>query len=199
MEYKELESVWKQYDEKLNNLEKINRKLLRETLLQKPQRNLNWLKFFTLSGLIFIPMVLWAVFVENENLITGNFDLKFILGCILTFTVVIYLGVEGLRSYFILKKMNFSSETIIQSLNKVIQLKKISNNFRKYVFFYYPAIFLGCILIIWRDIIPGSYSIIFFSVFFVITFCLSIWGAGKYKKGADKLEKDIVELKEYTE
>jgi hypothetical protein len=197
MEYKELEMLWKQYDEKLDNLEKINKKLLKETLLQKPRKSLSWLKFGNQYGLIIIPIVLWVALCENFKV--ENIDWKFILGCILTFLVVLYLCAEQLRSYLILKKINLDTDSVVQSLYKVVKLKTIANNFQKYVFFYYPALFLGCILIMWRDIIPGSYSVLFFSVLFGITYCINIWGAKKYKGRINRLEKDIAELKEYVE
>jgi hypothetical protein len=98
-----------------------------------------------------------------------------------------------------LKKIDLNTDSVIQSLHKVVKLKTIANNFQKHVFLYYPMVFLGCILMARRDIIPSTYSIIFFSVFFGITYCLNIWGVRKYKGRINRLEKDIIELKEYTE
>ena len=197
MEYKELEMLWKQCDKKLDNLEKINSKLLKETLLNKPQKKLNRLKFSSLYRLIAIPIIL--LIALHPNFKTENTDWKFILGCVLTFIVVLYLCVEQLRYYLIMKKMDLGSDSIIQSLGKVIELKKIANNFQQYVFLYYPTIFLGCILIGWHSFVFSTNTIIFLSVLFAVTYYLNIWGVGKHKERINKLEKDIIELNEYTE
>jgi len=197
MEYKELELLWKQYDEKLDNLEKINKKLLKETLLQKPQKKLNRLEFGSLYSSIALPIIL--IIALHPNFRVENLDWQFVLGCILSFAVVLYLCIANVSSYLALKKIDLSSDSVIQSLGKVTKLKKISNNFRKYVFLYYPAIFLGCILIGWHSFVFNTNTIVFLSVLFAVTYYLNIWGTGNQKKRIDKLEKDIVELKEYTE
>ena len=197
MEYKELEILWKQYDEKLSRLEKINKKLLKNTLLQKPQKKLNRLEFKSLYGLIAIPVIL--LIAQHPNLKTENIDLKFIVGCVLTLIVVLYLCVKNLKSYLILKRMDLSSDSVIQSLGKITELKKIANNFGKYVFLYYPVVFSGLTLIGWNSFVFTTNTILFLSIFFVISYYLNIWGVGRYKERINRLEKDIIELKEYTE
>lgn len=197
MEYRELEMLWKQYDEKLDNLEAINKRLLKETLLTKPQKKMNRLEFSSLYGLIAIPIII--LIALHPNFKTENIDWKFILGCLLTFIVVLYLCVENLRSYLILKNMDLNSDTIIQSFGKVIKLKKISNNFQKSVFLYYPVICLGITLIGWNNFVFNLNTILFLSILFVITYCLNIWGVRKYEERINRLEKDIIELKELKE
>jgi len=197
MEYKELEVLWKQYDEKLNNLEKINSKLLKETLLKKPQKKLNRLKFTNLYGVISIPIII--LIAQHPNFRTENIDWKFILGCVLTFVVILYLCIEQFRCYLILRKIDLSIDSAIQSLNKVVKLKTIANNFQKSVFFYYPIICLGITLISWNNFVFSTNTIIFLSVLFIVTYCLNIWGTTMHKGRINNFEKDIAELKEYTE
>lgn len=197
MEYKELELLWKQYDEKLDNLEKINKKLLKDTLLKKPQKKLNHLEFSSLYSLIAVPIII--LIALHPNFTAENVGWKFILGCLLVLGVILYLCIENLRSYLILKKIDLTSDTTIQSSEKIVKLKSISNNFQKYVFLYYPIIFLGLTLIAWNSFVFNLSTIIFLSILFIITYWLNIWGIGKYKERINKLEKDIVELKEYTE
>ncbi len=196
MEYKELEILWKQYDEKLNNLEKINRKLLKATLLQKPQKRLNWLEFKTLYSLI-APLIL--LIALHPNFKTENIDWKFIIGCALAIAVIVYLTIENIRIYSTLKKMNLNIDTVIQTLEKIIRLKKIATNFQKNVFVYYPAIFAGCTLIGWNSFIFSTNTIVFLSILFALTYYANIWGVGRYKERINRLEKDIIELKEYAE
>jgi|GEM_PF-1782225 len=199
MEYKELEILWKQYDEKLDNLEKINKKLLKNTLLQKPQKKLNWLEFNSLFGVIALPIIILVALHSDFNFKTENIDWKFISGFALTLIVLLYLCVENLRSYLILKRIDLSSDPVIQSLGKITKLKKIANNFSKSVFLYYPVAFLGVILIGWNSFVFTTNTILFLSIFFVVSYYFNIWCAGKHKERIKKLEKDIIELKGYTE
>ena len=196
MKYEELELLWKRYDDKLDNLEKINRKLLKDKLLEKPQKKLNRLEFNSLYGLIAIPIIL--IIALHPNFKTENFDWKFILGCFFVLGVVIYLCMENLRCYSILKKINLSTETTIQSLEKIVKLKSISNNIRKYVVIYYPIVYLGGILIGWNSFVFSFNTILFLSILFIVTYYANIWGGQKYKERMNKLEKDILELEEYT-
>ena len=197
MEYKELESLWKRYDEKLDKLEKINKKLLKDSLLNKPQKKLNWMKFQSLYAVIITPVVL--VVALHPHFKIENLDWKFILGCVLMLVFVLYLCIENFRIYLILKKINLSADTIIHSLGKVLKIKKIADCHRKYVFLYYPIGFIGIILIGWNGFVFSLKTIIYLCIFFVITYIMNIWGARKYKERMSKLEKDIVELKEYIE
>lgn len=196
MEYRELELLWKRYDEKLDNLEKINEKLLKDTLLTKPQKKLNRLKFSSLYGLIAVPIII--LIASHPNFTAENVDWKFVLGCLSVLGVVLYLCVENLRSYLVLRKIDLSSDTLIQSQKKVVKLKSISDNFRKYVFLYYPILFSGGILMGWNGFVFKLKTILFLSILFVVTYYVNIWGIGKYKERINKLEKDIQELKEYT-
>lgn len=197
MEYRDLELLWKRYDEKLDNLEKINRKLLKDTLLTKPQKKLDRLKFSSLYGLIAVPVII--LIASHPNFTVENVDWKFALGCLFVLGVVLYLCFENLRSYWVLRKIDLSSDTLIQSQKKVVKLKRISDNFRKYVFLYYPILYAGGILIGWNGFAFKLNTLFFLSVLFVVTYYMNIWGVGRYKERINKLEKDIQELKEYTE
>ena len=197
MEYNELEILWKRYDEKLDNLEKLNKKLLKNTLLQKPQKKLNWLEFESLYGVIAMPIIL--LIAQHSNFKVENINWIFILGCIITFLGVLYLCIMILRSYLILKKIDLSNDSVMKSLNEIIKLKEISNTLQKSVFIHYPVIYAGLMMIGWNSFVFNTKAIVGLSLIFIITYILNIWGKGKYKERISKLEKDIIELKEYTE
>jgi hypothetical protein len=166
MEYKELEILWKQFDEKLDKLEKINKKLLKNTLLQKPQRKLNWLEFRSLYGVIATPIILLVAL--HPNFKAENIDWILILGCIITFTVVLYLCIMILRSYLIVKKIDLYADSVIKSLNEITKLKEISNTLQKSVFIHYPVLGVGVIMIGWNSFVFSTNTIVFLSVFFII-------------------------------
>ena len=197
MEYKELETLWKQYGEKLDNLEKLNKKLLKNTLLQKPQKKLKWLEFSSIYGVIVLPIIFLVAL--HPNFKVENIDRIFILGCTLTFIVILYICVKNLEIHLIAKKINLSSDTIMQSLDKIIKIKKIADNYRKYVFLYYPVLCAGVVFIGWNSSVFSAGRIIYLIALFLITYFLNIWGGAKYKERINELEKDIIELKEYTE
>lgn len=96
-----------------------------------------------------------------------------------------------------LGKIDINSDTAIQSLHYVVMLKSISNNLNKSVLFYYPILYSGIILMCWNSLDLTLSGIIFIGVFFAVTYYLNIWGNRKYKDRIRKLEKDIIELKEY--
>lgn len=197
MEYKELETLWKRYDERLENLEKINKTLLKNTLLQKPQKRLNGLKYQSLYGIIGMPIIVLVALHPNFKL--ENLDWMFILGCILTFAVVLYLCIMIFRSYLILKNMNLYKDTIIKSLNEIVRLKKISSMLEKSVFIHYPVLCVGIILIAWNSFVLDTKTMVFLIIFFLITYVYNIWARRKYNEKYNQLERDIVELEEYRE
>ena len=90
MEIEELKTIWQQYDRKLNNLEKLNKRLIMETLLKKPQSKLYRMKFQSIYGILVGPIVL--VIALHPLFKPENIDLKFIVGCVISLVVLIYLG-----------------------------------------------------------------------------------------------------------
>ena len=197
MEYKELEVLWKQYDEKLDSLEKINKKLLKETLLQRRQKKLKWLEYRSLYGVIITPIVLPVAL--HPLFKVENIDWIFILGCMISFIVVLYLFIMILKTYFILKKIDLYADSVIKSLNEIIKLKEIANTLQKSVYITYPVLFAGIMMMGWNSFVFSIKTIILLSIFLVFTYLLNIWAQRKEKEKFEKLEKDIVELKEYTE
>ena len=197
MEYKELEILWKQYDEKLNNLEKLNKKLMKETLLQKPQKKLKWLEYEGLYTVIITPIVfpvaLHSLFkVENINWV-------FILGCIISFIVVLYLFIMILKSYLILRKIDLHTDSVMKSLSEITKFKEISNTLQKSVYITYPVLFAGIMMMGWNSFVFTTNRIILVILFIVISQILSFWKSRRDKEKINRLEKDIAELKEYEE
>lgn len=197
MEYEELEQLWKKYDSKLDNLEKMNKKLIKETLLKKPTRKINWHKFNSLYGLIMMPIILIAAL--HPNFTRENLNWKLITGGILILSVVIYLGYINLKSYLILKKIELSKDSVVDSANRVIEFKKMFNTTWKHAFFYYPLIYLGVLLIAWNSFTFTSKSITFLVGLFIITYLINIFVPKTYTNRITRLEKDIMNLKEYID
>lgn len=197
MEYEELEKLWRKYDEKLDNLGKINKKLIKETLLKKPTRKLNWHKFNSIYGLIIVPIVL--VFALHPNFIQENLDWKLITGSILSLSVVIYVSSISIRSFKILKTIDLSNDSIINSTNKVIEFKKLFNRRWKHAFIYYPVLCVGVLLIAWNSFIFDTKTILSLIFIFIITYTINIYGPKIYRNRISSLHDDIMNLNEYLE
>lgn len=197
MEYEELEKLWKTYDSKLDKLEKINKKLLRETLIKKPNKKLNRFKFNSMYGFIIVPLVL--VISMHPNFTKDNLDWKLISGSLLMLLVIIYLGIFNMKSFLLLKKINLGKDSIIDSLKRIIEFKKLHQSIWKYALIYYPVICLGGLLISWNHFTFTNKTILFLVVFFIVTYIANILGPRLNNLRITKFEKDVLDLNEYID
>jgi uncharacterized membrane protein YbjE (DUF340 family) len=197
MEIEELKKIWNQYDRKLNNLEKLNKKLVMETLLKKPQGKLNRLKFRSIYGILVGPMVL--VIALHPLFKIENIDLEFIVGSILSLAVLVYLGYINLMGFRTLKGINLGEDPVIESAHKVNEYKSIMNSSKKYYLIFCMALFAGILLIGWKGFTFNTKTILYMVAIFAFTL---VWGIKKMKIQQQKLEvleKEILDLKEYEE
>jgi hypothetical protein len=197
MDLEELKSLWQQYDHKLNNLEKLNKKLVMETLSKKSQSKLDWMRNKTLLGVILTPILLIVVFYPYMKI--ENIDWKFILGWILTSSTVIYVVYTSFKSFVILKEINVGGDPIIESVKKVNAYKAIFINRQKFVWITYPALFAGMLLIAWRGFRFDLKTIFFMVGLFVMVLALGIKQLWIHHKKIEDLEKEISDLKDYTD
>jgi len=197
MEIEELKAMWQQYDHKLNNLEKLNKRLVLETLAKKPQRKIFWHKTQRIVGLIAAPTaVLVFIYLNLEQAPIGW---KFIAGCVFMLSVLIYMSVFNIKSYVLLRGINLRSDSIVASIKKVSVFNRMQNNRWKHAFVYFPVFFGGLVLIIWDHYTFNAHSIFFLVVLFVATYILNVKGPMSYHKRSSQLEKDLLEMKEYTD
>lgn len=197
MEYDELKSMWEQYNSKLDNLEKLNKKIILENLSRKPNRKISWHRFQSIYGLIAVPVILAVALYPTYT--TAKFDWKFILGALMILSVVIYVSYYNYKSFRTIKSVNIGTDPILESVKKIIAFKEIFKLRWKSAFFYYPVIFAGAILIGWNRFEFNKGTIIYLVVLFLLTYMMNIFGPKSYTKRLTRLEKDVLELKEYTE
>ena len=195
MEIEELKTMWQQYDSKLDNLEKLNKKLIMETLSKKPQKKLNWMKYRSLYGLISAPIIILLALQDCWKI--ENIDFKFIIGCFLTLIAIVSVCYVEFKSFMILKEVDVSNDSIIESSRKVSIFKSIYANRLKYDIMSYPILFSGVILIAWKSFIFNSSTIMYMSTLFIVAL---FWGIKQYKsrkKKIEQLHKEILDLNEY--
>jgi len=196
MELEELKTIWQNYDSKLDNLEKLNKKLIMDTLSKKPQKKLNWMKYRSLNALISTPIVLLVSMHDCWKI--ENIDSKFIIGCFLTLLVLVYACYVEFKSFMILKDVDLSNDSIIESARKVSAVKSIFINRQKYDIMTFPILFCGVILIAWKSVVFNTNVIVFLSALCVFSL---FWGIKQYKRRKEKIDqlhKEILDLNEYT-
>jgi len=195
MEIEELKTIWQQYDRKLNNLEKLNKKLVMETLLKKPQSKLNRMKFQSIYGILVGPIVL--VIALHPLFKPENIDLKFIVGCVLSLVVLVYLGYTNFKRFRALESINLGEDPVIESVHKVNEYKSIMNSSKKYYIIICLALFAGVILIGWKGFTFNTKTILYFMALLAFTLVLGIRNFKIQHQKIEILEKEILDLKEY--
>jgi integral membrane sensor domain MASE1 len=197
MEYEELKSMWKKYDRKLDNLEKINKKIILETLLTKPRKRLKWIKFNSIYTLIAVPVILLIIVFPHLKL--DNLEIKFFVGSVMVLSVIAYVSYLQFKSYLILKRISLETDSVIESAEKISSFKSLYNTRWKHAAIYYPIIYAGFLLITWKSFNFDIKTIIFLTVIFIITYIANIKGPKIYRDRMERLEKEIINLKEYID
>ena len=201
MESKELEMLWKRCDEKFDDLEETNKKLLKERLLQIPKKKLKRIKSNILQSIFAVLLVFLSVWnLLRHSVKIENVDWIVILGCILVIVSMLFFGVRNVKFFLISKEINLSSDTIVQTFTKISKVKSMSKKFRKDTILYFPVLFIGFILLFWHNIDFNLGVITSLGVLFIVVYWLGITNAGSgFKDKITELEEEIVDkLEEYT-
>ena len=196
MEIEELKAIWQQYDSKLDNLERLNKKLIMETLSKKPRKKLNWMKYRSAYSMFIVPFAL-AVSL-SPNFRVDNVDLKFLIGCVLTLASVVYLTWINLKNYNALNNMNLGDDSIVDSVRKISDFRKLVIRTKKYILFINPILLAGIIFIGWNTITFNTKTILFYAGLFLLILIVTIIQFKRYKDKIDKIEKEILDINEYV-
>jgi len=98
----------------------------------------------------------------------------------------------------ILKEVDLSNDSIIESSRKVSIFKSIYANRLKYDIMSYPILFSGVLLIAWKSFRFDTHTILYMSALFIVAL---FWGIKQYKRRKEKIDqlhKEILELNEYA-
>ncbi len=195
MEYEELNSLWKEYDQKLDNLEKLNKKMITETLIKKPQKRINRMVFQNIYGLLMVPIVLTMVLYPYFKI--ENIDVRFIIGCILTLFAISNLSYIYFRGYKALQKINLQYDSVIESIKKVNDYKNIVYGKMYFIYFISLTLAAGIVMIVWKGLHFNNSTILAITGLLIF---MIFWTYKKSKMQVNKidaLKKDILELEEY--
>ena len=197
MEYEELQTLWKTYDQKLDRLEKLNKKLILETYSKKSQRRINWLQYRNHYGLIMGPVIL--IVALHPLFKASNVDTKFIMGALLLLGFIGYSTWYFITAINHLRKVNLINDNVIESATKINDYKRMVIRGSKSNFITIPVVSAGVLLIGWKGFHFDLNLFLFTIGLFLFTF---LWGKrqlNKLKEKIDKLLTEIQELKEYQE
>lgn len=197
MELEDLKTTWQKYDSKLDNLEKLNKKLIMDALSKKPQKKLNWMKYRSFFSLFLIPFVL--ILGLHDNFRIENIDLKFIVGCLLTVTFVFVMCYMNFKGFMVLKGVDLSNDSIIESARKVTEFKRLFVSKRKFNLIYFPVFCAGVLLICWNGFHFDSNIILVLTGVFIFSLAFGFKELKMYRAHIERLEKDIHDLNEYAE
>lgn len=196
MEYDELKSMWEKYDGKLDNLEKLNKKLLIETLQKKPLRKLFLLKYKSIYSIILFPIALTVLLYPHFRF--ENIDWVFVIGCIFTISVLVYSIYINLKTFRAFSDLDLGKDSAIETAKKSNKIKSVFNTRYRNALITLPLLYSGIVLIAWNGITFNTLTITFMVALFILLFLYNLKVSGFHKKMIDKFEKDILELKEYT-
>jgi hypothetical protein len=196
MEIEELKTIWQQYDSRLDHLEKLNKKLIMETLSKKPQKKLNWMKYRSAYSMFIVPFAL--AMSLSPNFRVDNVDLKFLIGCVLTLASVVYLTWINLKNYNALNNMNLGDDSIVDSVRKISDFRRLVIRTKKYILFINPILLAGIIFIGWNTITFNMKTILFYTGLFLLILIVTIIQFKRYKEKIDKIENEILDINEYV-
>ena len=196
MEYEELKSMWEKYDDKLDNLEKLNKKLLIETLQKKPRRKLFLLKYKSIFSIILYPIALTVLLYNHFRF--ENIDWVFVIGCIFTISVLSYLVFINLKTFIAFNDLDIGKDSAIETAKKSNKIKSVFNTRYRSALVILPLLYSGIILIVWNSIAFNTLTITFIVALLILLFIYNLKGSVFHKKMIDKFEKDILELNEYV-
>lgn len=195
MEIEELKKIWQQYDQKLNNLEKINKKLILETLSKKSNRKLNWISSKIIYAII-VTLLLYIIILPKFFTIE-NIDWQMIVGGILSIAVLIILMYFYIKGLITLIGINVNEDPIVESFRKVCNYKSIINKRQKYLWISYPILLAGIVLIERKTLTFDTEGILLMIATLILLF---VMGSARFRYQQNEindLEKEITELEEY--
>jgi len=195
MEYAEIKTLWEKYDGKLDRLEKLNRKMISESLSRKPKWKLFFLKYKSIQSIIVYPIALLVFLAPTYKM--EYVDWKFILGWTLILAVLIYLIYINLKTYSALKAINPGKDTVVESAQKSNRMKSIYSSRYKNARISMPLLYTGIVLEVWNSLQVDVTTILIIVGLFLVLFLYNIKGPKVHRNMIQKLERDILEVNEY--
>jgi hypothetical protein len=196
MELIELQVIWQQYDKKLSANTEVNREVLKQILISKPEKRLNWEKIKAGINLILPITLVLLILIPNIQYRT---TIDFYIGLFMFGIVFFVLYYWTVKYYLLIGKIDFShSITLIKK--DIKQLEKYKIKLKRIGFMLIPFGIMGIFLmgkfpVFSKDsILPISLIVIVMIISIFYTFKFSIFKQFRIlNKEIEEIEKLEIE------
>ena len=191
MELSELQNLWSNNDQKLKENLRLNREILKQLLLRKPERRISWLKFHSLYRVV-LPLIILPIFISE---IKFRDETSFYIGIFLfgSFSTLTYAW--AIMYFLKAIKIDFSNQIILMR-KQIAELENWRLKTTKIGYLLVPIGLIGIYLtagfkiheITLYSLLPLFLAMIIFASSVYITFKYSI--SERFRK----LNQEIAEL-----
>jgi len=194
MNISNLQDLWNAYDSKLAETTKINKRILREILIKKPVKTINWLRIKTFFQLTATVLVI-ILFISKVKLRDSGIELY--SGIILLSVIVLGSYLRTIQYYLMLKTLSFSSSALVLK-EQIIHIKKHKLSTIKYGFLLTPLSVFALMLIIPIKLSQISFSIpALITVLVYVIACIYKWSS--LNKEFFKINLELKKLEDLDE
>lgn len=144
MEISELKSLWAKYDLQLVEHTKVNKRILREMLIKRPLKTINWLK---INGLyqLFAGIIIIALFFKTTKHRDPGVELY--CGSFLLFALCFFSFFRSIKYFFMLKGVNMAGD-LVRAKKQLIDIQKYKLSTAKYNLLITPFSILSVFLVL---------------------------------------------------
>jgi hypothetical protein len=193
MELSELQNLWQEYDKNRSENTRINKKILRLILLEKPRKRLNWIKLKAGTWLFSPVLFVFLILILDVQF---NLSTRFFIGLGLFLPVIVITYFWDIKYFTLIRGIDFTMPVL--SIKKVItEIQKYKLKTTKIRYLLMPLAMTGFLLMIIHKI---TIKLDFFSILplllIVLVFFSSMYFTFKYSiyERYKKLNKDIDEI-----
>lgn len=196
MELAELQNLWTKQDETMKENIRLNREILRQLLLKKPEKRMSWIKFHSIFELI-LPLILLPIFIPRMHF---RDEFAFYLGAFLFGAFCITTYIWAIRYFVLVLKIDFSC-SIIQLKRQIAELEKNKLKTKKLGLLLFPIVLIVIFIL-------GGFTINEFTLLSMlpillifIVFIASVYITFKYSifERFRKLNQEITELEKLVD
>ena len=191
MELSELQSLWTKQDETMKENIRLNKEILRQLLLRKPEKRIFRIRYRSIFDLILplvlLPIILPQIKIRNEP--------SFYIGAFLFGSFFILTYVWALKYFLKVMKIDFSNSLIILK-KQIAELEKSKLKTTRIGYMFFPFVLTGIFMLGGFQI----HEITFYSMLplflIVVVFASSVYITFKYSifERFNMLNREISEI-----
>lgn len=142
MELAELQNIWSQYDNKINENTRLNKEILKNFIISKMEKKIDWIKIKAIFNL-FLPIPI-IIFIALPR-IKFSTEIDFLVGLTMFLSIFILTYYWAIKYYLLLEKIDFSLP--VTSIKKyLMRLEKFKLKITKIGSILMPFALIGVFL-----------------------------------------------------